>query len=116
MVNSGEASGVLRAAPLFVGYAIAAPEERWDDWKGWTSGGALVAFVSEPGQGDPALFRRREATIHGRWRTKLEDAARRGAAGMLLIHTDADAGYAWSVARTTATKPTLGLAGEAGRP
>jgi hypothetical protein len=117
VVNSGEASGVLRAEPLFVGYAIAAPEENWDDWKGVdVRGRLLVAFVNEPGQGDPALFRGRELTIHGRWRTKLEDAARRGAAGMLLIHTDADAGYAWSVARTTATKPTLGLAGDVGRP
>lgn len=117
IVNSGEASGVLRAEPLFVGYAIEAPEERWDDWKGVdVRGRLLVAFVNEPGQSDPGLFRGRELTIHGRWRTKLEDAARRGAAGMLLIHTDADAGYTWSVARTTATKPTMALAGESGRP
>jgi Zn-dependent M28 family amino/carboxypeptidase len=117
IVNSGEASGTLRAEPLFVGYAITAPEERWDDFKGVdVRGRLLVAFVNEPGRDDPALFRGRELTIHGRWRTKLEDAARRGATGMLLIHTDADAGYAWTVARATATKPTMGLAGDPGRP
>ena len=117
IVNVGQASGVLRAEPLFVGYAISAPEENWDDWKGVdVRGRLLVAFVNEPGQGDPRLFRGRELTLHGRWRTKLEAAARRGAAGMLLIHTDADAGYAWAVARTNAVKPTLTLADDPGRP
>ena len=117
LVNVGQASGTLRAEPLFVGYAISAPEENWDDWKGVdVRGRLLVAFVNEPGRDDPRMFRGRELTLHGRWRTKLEDAARRGAAGMLLIHTDADAGYAWSVARTNATKPTLTLAGDPGRP
>jgi len=117
VVNVGEPSGVLRAEPLFVGYAISAPEESWDDWKGAdVRGKLLVAFVNEPGRDDPRSFKGRELTLHGRWRTKLEDAARRGAAGMLLIHTDADAGYAWTVARSTATVPTLCLAGDPGRP
>ncbi len=117
LVNVGEPSGVLRAEPLFVGYAIDAPEEGWDDWKGTdVRGKLLVAFVNEPGRDDPRSFKGRELTLHGRWRTKLEDAARRGAAGMLLIHTDADAGYAWTVARSTATVPSLGLAGDPGRP
>jgi len=117
LVNVGEPSGVLRAEPLFVGYAISAPEESWDDWKGAdVRGRLLVAFVNEPGRDDPRSFKGRELTLHGRWRTKLEDAARRGAAGMLLIHTDADAGYAWTVARSAATVPTLGLATDPGRP
>ena len=117
IVNVGQASGMLSAEPLFVGYAINAPEESWDDWKGVdVRGRLLVGFVNEPGREDSARFRGRELTLHGRWRTKLEDAARRGAAGMLLIHTDADAGYAWTVARTTATKPTLVLADDPGRP
>lgn len=116
VVNGGQESGVLRAEPLFVGYAITAPEESWDDFKDAdVRGRLLVAFVNEPGRDDPARFRGRELTLHGRWRTKLEEAARRGAAGMLLIHTDADAGYTWDVARTTATKPTLGLADDPGR-
>jgi hypothetical protein len=54
-------------------------------------------------------FGGRALTLHGRWRTKLEAAARRGAAGMLLVHTDDDAGYAWAVARSTATRTTLSL-------
>jgi len=116
IVNTGDESGVLEAEPLFVGYAISAPGENWDDYKGAdVRGRLLVAFVNEPGRDDPARFGGRALTIHGRWRTKLEDAARRGAAGMLLIHTDADAGYAWAVARTTATKPAFSLADDAGR-
>ncbi len=116
VVNCGQESGVLSAEPLFVGYAITAPEEDWDDFKDAdVRGRLLIAFVNEPGRDDSARFRGRELTLHGRWRTKLEDAARRGAAGMLLIHTDADAGYSWDVARTTATKPTLGLADDPAR-
>jgi len=116
IVNTGDESGVLEAEPLFVGYAIAAPGENWDDYKGTdVRGRLLVAFVNEPGRDGPARFSGRALTIHGRWRTKLEDAARRGAAGMLLIHTDADAGYAWAVARTTATKPAFSLADDASR-
>lgn len=116
IVNTGEESGVLEAEPLFVGYAISAPGEGWDDYRGTdVRGRLLVAFVNEPGRDDPARFGGRALTIHGRWRTKLEEAARRGAAGMLLIHTDADAGYTWAVARTTATKPAFSLADDAGR-
>ena len=116
LVNCGQESGVLNAEPLFVGYAITAPEEDWDDFKGVdVRGRLLIAFVNEPGRDDSTRFGGRALTLHGRWRTKLEDAARRGAAGMLLIHTDADAGYSWDVARTTATKPTLGLVDDPGR-
>jgi Zn-dependent M28 family amino/carboxypeptidase len=116
IVNTGAESGVLEAEPLFVGYAISAPGEGWDDYKGAdVRGRLLVAFVNEPGRDDPARFGGRALTIHGRWRTKLEDAARRGAAGMLLVHSDADAGYGWAVARTTATKPAFSLADDTGR-
>ena len=116
VINCGQENGRLAAEPLFVGYAIDAPEEGWDDFKNADlHGRLLIALVNEPGRDDPGLFRGRALTIHGRWRTKLEEAARRGAAGMLLVHTDADAGYPWDVARTTATKPTLALADDPAR-
>ncbi len=111
VVNCGLPGGVLSTEPLFVGYAISAREEDWDDYKDTdVRGRLLVALVNEPGRDDSTRFRGRALTLHGRWRTKLEEAARRGAAGMLLIHTDADAGYSWDVARSTATKRTLALA------
>jgi len=40
-------------------------------------------------------------TYYGRWTYKLEEAARQGAAGVLLIHTDASASYGWSVVQNS---------------
>jgi Zn-dependent M28 family amino/carboxypeptidase len=116
IVNAGLPDGVLRGRPLFVGYGIESAPDGWDDFKGVdVRGRLLIGFVNEPGRDDPKRFGGRALTLHGRWRTKLEAAARRGAAGMLLIHTDEDAGYAWAVARSTATKTTLGLADDPAR-
>ena len=100
--NFGLPEGGLGARPLFVGYGINAPREGWDDYKGVAvAGRLLIGLVNEPGRDDPARFRGRALTAHGRWRTKLEEAARRGAAGMLLVHTDEDAGYTWEVVRNS---------------
>ncbi len=101
-VNFGLPGGRLSAAPLFVGYGIDAPREPWDDYEGAAvAGRLLIALVNEPGRDDPTRFRGRALTAHGRWRTKLEQAARRGAAGMLLVHTTDDAGYGWDVVRNS---------------
>jgi Zn-dependent M28 family amino/carboxypeptidase len=40
-------------------------------------------------------------TYYGRWTYKLEEAARQGAAGALLIHTDESATYPWQVVQTS---------------
>ncbi|MBO0155266.1 hypothetical protein J0688_24985, partial [Vibrio parahaemolyticus] len=40
-------------------------------------------------------------TYYGRWTYKYEEAARRGAAGVILIHTNESAGYGWNVVRTS---------------
>jgi Zn-dependent M28 family amino/carboxypeptidase len=50
---------------------------------------------------EPVLFGGKALTYYGRWTYKFEEAARRGAAGALLIHTDSSAGYPWSVVRTS---------------
>jgi hypothetical protein len=34
-------------------------------------------------------------TYYGRWTYKFEEAERRGAAGMLIVHTTERAGYGW---------------------
>lgn len=108
--NMALPAGEWAGEPLFVGYAIDAPEEHWDDFKGAdVRGRLLVAFTNEPGRssgrfGGPAL------TVHGRWMTKFDVALRRGAAGMLLIHTSDDAGYGWEVVRNGWSSPTLALA------
>jgi len=50
---------------------------------------------------EPNLFGGRALTYYGRWTHKYEEAARRGAAGALLLHTEESAGYPWSVVRTS---------------
>jgi Zn-dependent M28 family amino/carboxypeptidase len=50
---------------------------------------------------EPNLFGGKALTYYGRWTYKFEEAARRGAAGALLIHTDESAGYGWNVVRTS---------------
>ena len=88
------------APVLFVGYGIEAPKERWDDFKGVDcKGSLLVMFVNEPPPTaeEPGLFDGASLSSHGRWTTKFEQAARHGAAGVLLIHTTPDATYDWSV-------------------
>src|SRR3989454_851734 len=90
-------------APLvFAGYGIVAPEYRWDDFKGEdVRGKVLVMLVNDPPSDDPALFGGKALTYYGRWTYKYESAARAGAAGAILIHTDESAGYGWNVVRNS---------------
>jgi hypothetical protein len=112
-INFGLPDDRLASDLLFVGYGIHAPAEGWDDYKDVdVRGRLLLAFVNEPGRDDPRRFRGRALTIHGRWITKLEQAARHGAAGMLLIHTEADAGYGWQVPFNSMTREKFQLADE----
>ncbi len=90
---------------VFVGYGISAPEHEWDDYAGAdVRGRLLLALVNEPGRDDPRRFGGRALTLHGRWNEKLAVAARHGAAGLLLIHTEADAGYGWQIPAGSMTR------------
>lgn len=91
---------------VFVGYGINAPEQRWNDYKGGAAdyrGKILVILVNDPPatSDEPNLFGGKGLTYYGRWTYKFEEAARRGAAGVILLHTDQSAGYPWSVVRTS---------------
>ncbi len=91
---------------VFVGYGINAPEQRWNDYKGGPEdyrGKILVMLVNDPPatNDEPDLFGGKTLTYYGRWTYKYEEAARRGAAGVILLHTDQSAGYPWSVVRTS---------------
>jgi len=85
---------------VFLGYGIQAPEWQWDDYKDVSVGGkVLLMLVNDPGLQDSTVFNGRALTYYGRWTYKLEEAARRGALGVLLIHTTASATYPWEVVR-----------------
>jgi Zn-dependent M28 family amino/carboxypeptidase len=90
---------------VFVGYGINAPEQRWNDYKGAEDyrGKILVMLVNDPPAttDEPNRFGGKTLTYYGRWTYKYEEGARRGAAGVILLHTDQSAGYPWSVVRTS---------------
>jgi len=90
-------------APLmFVGYGINAPEYNWDDYKGVdVKGKMLLMLVNEPPSDDPNFFKGRALTYYGRWTYKYEEAARRGAVGVVLIHKTEMASYGWEVVRNS---------------
>jgi len=85
---------------VFVGYGATAPEYRWDDFKGTdVRGKVLLVLVNDPPAtaAEPNLFGGKAMTYYGRWTYKYEEAERRGAAGMLIVHTTERAGYPWHV-------------------
>ena len=85
---------------VFVGYGVRAPEWNWDDYKGTdVRGKVLLMLVNDPGLEDTSVFHGRGLTYYGRWTYKLEEAARRGAVGVVLIHTTRSATYPWEVVR-----------------
>ena len=92
----------IDAPLLFVGYGITAPEMRWDDYRDADARGKLlVCLVNDPPSADPKFFGGKALTYYGRWTYKYEEAARKHAAGILLVHTDASAGYGWQVVRNS---------------
>ncbi|MSO62496.1 MAG: M20/M25/M40 family metallo-hydrolase [Acidobacteria bacterium] len=89
---------------VFVGYGINAPELKWNDYDGvnvrnkWV----LIMVNDPPAPADePTLFGGAALTYYGRWTYKYEEAARQGAAGALLIHTDESATYPWQVVQSS---------------
>lgn len=87
---------------VFVGYGIRAPEWQWDDYKDRdVRGKVLLMLVNDPGLQDSTVFHGAALTYYGRWTYKLEEAARRGAAGAILVHTTESATYPWDVVRAS---------------
>jgi Zn-dependent M28 family amino/carboxypeptidase len=95
-----KASGDL----VFVGHGIVAPEYNWNDYAGADVAGKIVlVMVNDPPATsvEPQLFGGRALTYYGRWTYKFEEAARQGAAGAILIHTDESATYPWQVVQSS---------------
>ncbi len=104
MASSGvqrERAGWRDAEVVFVGYGITAPEFGWDDFKGADVKGKVLLVMNNDPESDPALFAGKTRLYYGRWSYKYEEAARRGAAGVIIIHTTPSASYPWQVVRTS---------------
>src|SRR5271154_510051 len=87
---------------VYVGYGIEAPEYKWDDYKGIdVKGKVLLMLVNEPPSDDPKFFKGKALTYYGRWTYKYEEAARKGAVGVILIHVEEMASYPWEVVRNS---------------
>jgi len=104
---------------VFVGYGINAPELTWNDYAGAdVKGKWVLIMVNDPPAppDEPTLFGGPALTYYGRWTYKYEEAARQGAAGALLIHTDESATYPWQVVQSSWTGTQYSLPPEPGAP
>lgn len=89
---------------VFVGYGVNAPEYKWNDFAGIdVKGKTIVLLINDPGfiTRDDSLFKGRAMTYYGRWTYKFEEAARRGAAAVIIVHETEPAAYGWQVVRNS---------------
>ncbi len=105
--QTGQPVADLDAPIIFVGYGIHAPEYNWDDYAGNDGkeidlkGKIALVIVNEPPSDDEKFFAGKALTYYGRWTYKYEEAARRGAVGVLIIHRTDLASYGWEVVRNS---------------
>jgi Zn-dependent M28 family amino/carboxypeptidase len=92
---------------VFVGHGIVAPERGWNDYAGIdVKGKTVVVMVNDPdfeNEGLDGPFGGKAMTYYGRWTYKYEEAARQGAAAVLIIHDTAPAAYGWNVVNSSWT-------------
>jgi Zn-dependent M28 family amino/carboxypeptidase len=92
---------------VFVGYGINAPEKGWNDYAGLdVKGKTVVVLVNDPDwetRETEGTFNGRAMTYYGRWSYKYEEAARQGAAAVLVVHDTEPAGYGWNVVESSNT-------------
>jgi Zn-dependent M28 family amino/carboxypeptidase len=105
--QTGQGTAEIDAPIVFVGYGIDAPEYNWNDYAGAdgkdidVKGKVVLVIVNEPPSEDPKFFKGTALTYYGRWTYKYEEAARRGAVGVLIIHRTDLASYGWDVVRNS---------------
>ena len=105
---------VKDAELVFVGFGIQAPEYQWDDFKDVDVRGKMLVVMNNDPEDDPQLFAGKRRLYYGRWDYKYEMAAKMGAAGALIIHTTASAGYPYQVIQTSWSGEEFELASSTG--
>ena len=107
----------LRSSELvFVGFGIVAPEYGWNDYGIDVRDKTVLVLAGDPGypSKDATVFRGNAMSLYGRWDYKVEEAARHGAAGILLIHDATVLGYDWTAARNALAGAQFELAAAEG--
>jgi Zn-dependent M28 family amino/carboxypeptidase len=101
-----DTASIQNSELIFAGYGVTAPEFNWDDFKDVDiKGKTIIVLVNDPqvpaaadpSKLDTALFNGTAMTYYGRWTYKFEEGARRGAAGILIVHETGPAGYPFQV-------------------
>ncbi|HKW13441.1 MAG TPA: M28 family peptidase [Candidatus Krumholzibacteria bacterium] len=92
---------------VFVGYGIKADEVGWNDFASVdVKGKTAVMLMCDPrGAADSLYFHGRALSQHGYSLQKIEDAARLGARGVIIIHDQQAIGYPWAAIASRATRP-----------
>jgi Zn-dependent M28 family amino/carboxypeptidase len=110
LLNGASRVDIENAPLVFAGYGVEAPERGWNDFKGQDMHGkVLVVLVNDPdfeaAANDPVAgkFGGRAMTYYGRWTYKFEEAARLGAAGVIIVHETEPASYGWQVVQNSNT-------------
>ena len=98
---------IKQSEMVFVGHGIVAPEKGWNDYAGVdVKGKTVVVMINDPdfeNEGLDGPFGGKAMTYYGRWTYKFEEAARQGAAAVLIIHDTAPAAYGWNVVNSSWT-------------
>lgn len=107
----GEAVDLSGLPLVFVGYGTKAPERDWNDFKTDVRGKVIVVLVNDADFEEPSLntFGGEAMTIYGRWTYKYDEAARQGAAGVLIVHETKPASYGWTTVANSWSVPQFDI-------
>jgi Zn-dependent M28 family amino/carboxypeptidase len=98
----------LDASVVFAGYGIVAPEYHWDDYKNVNVAGKIVIVLEgSPHTGDRDDLGVLGETHYGTRFYKFAEAARHGAAAILIIHSDPET--PWEVIRAEASGAVINI-------
>ncbi|MBN7136334.1 peptidase M20 [Lysobacter enzymogenes] len=104
-LDGSKAVNIKNAPLVFAGYGVSAPERQWDDFKGMDlKGKVAVVLINDPDfETGAGPFGGKAMTYYGRWTYKYEEAARRGALGLLIVHETDPASYGWATVKNSNT-------------